>query len=147
MTGSTPPRPDAEPGPTTVGRQLRRVLANLALCFVIIPGMYVLTIVVFERHRDPWYAWPLYYVFTVPSWPLVLLAVPGTELAVRKLGWSSRLTPRAVAVIAATLLAGVPVAIIAPGIVAFYAAAGALYGRVCRLGEGTSRRASAPWQA
>ena len=112
---------------------MRRLLINIALYFAIVPTALGILIGVSEPHTVPWAAWPLYYIFTTPAWLASVAVIPLLALAVKTVpdltGWS----PRAVSIVAGTLLLGVPASLLTWQATVTFVVTGAIYGALWKL--------------
>ncbi len=112
---------------------MRRLLINIALYFAIVPTAYVMLIGFTDPHPVSSTAWPLYYIFTTPSWVAIVAVIPLLALAVKTVpgitGWS----PRIVSIFAGALLLGAPASLLTWAATVTFAVAGAIYGALWKL--------------
>jgi hypothetical protein len=112
---------------------MKRLIVNVALYFAILPTAYTILMVVVDRKLTPWQLWPLYYLFSTPTWPFALLVVPAMEALI----WSatrrsSRVPVRPLTVLLGAVI-GAAASFISPIAGLVLGMAGALFGLAYRL--------------
>jgi hypothetical protein len=122
-----------------------RMLANVALYFACIPTAYAVGLAATDKYPH-WLALPLYYAFTTPSWPLVIVFIPLITIIRRVLVARASFSPRGATLIAAALVIGLTAFLVSPSMLfAFIMLLGALaYGALFRfpLAPGVTLRPS-----